>query len=96
MDSPLFDLDERVKYTLWDFIRHCQANGQKLTNDRLANLIRKLKKLYRSTEVSEMVEAINTAISRGYYDIKDGEGWIAEAARYDREHGIDRSGDTAE
>ncbi|MCM1297650.1 MAG: helix-turn-helix domain-containing protein [Muribaculaceae bacterium] len=96
IDSRLFGFDDRVKSAIWDFIRHCQANGQKMTNDRLANLCSKLKKLYRSTEVSEMVEALNTAINRGYYDIKDGEGWIAQIARFDRESGIDRFGGDAE
>lgn len=73
---------------LWEFIQHCAANGQKLTNNRLQALCSKLKKLYRSNEFAEMRKALDKAISGGYYDIKDGDGWIAEGIAYRQAMGI--------
>lgn len=73
---------------LWEFIQHCAANGQKMTNDRLQNLCFKLKKLYRSDEFGKMRKALDKAINGGYYDIKDGEGWIAEGIAYRKAMGL--------
>lgn len=73
---------------LWEFIQHCAANGQKMTNDRLQHLCFKLKKLYRSSEFAEMRKALDKAINGGYYDIKDGEGWIAESIAYRKAMGL--------
>lgn len=81
---------------LWEFIQHCAANGQKITNDRLMSLCFKLKKLYRPAEFAEMRKALDKAISGGYYDIKDGEGWIAEAVRFQKAMGINPLGDIGE
>ncbi|MDE7329680.1 MAG: helix-turn-helix domain-containing protein [Clostridia bacterium] len=78
---------------LWEFIQHCAANGQKLTNDRLQALCFKLKKLYRPSEFAEMRKALDKAINGGYYDIKDGDGWIAESVAYSRYMGLPLIGD---
>ena len=75
------EIPDIVQQSLWKFIQHCQANGQIVTNDRLQNLWFKLKKLYRLSDTSGMIKAIRTAIDKGYYDIKDGEGWIAESVK---------------
>ncbi len=78
---------------LWEFIQHCAANGQKITNDRLMSLCFKLKKLYRPAEFVEMRKALDKAISGGYYDIKDGEGWIAQSVAYGKAMGLPLIGD---
>ncbi|MCM1437761.1 MAG: DUF4373 domain-containing protein [Roseburia sp.] len=82
------EIPKRVQVELWKFIQHCQANGQIVTNDRLQSLWLKLIKLYRLSDEKGMVQAIRTAIDKGYYDIKDGEGWIAEAVKAMRASGM--------
>jgi hypothetical protein len=90
MDSPVYGFDDLTKSALWDFIQHCRANGQTMTNDRLQRLCGKLNKIYRPSDTAGKVNALNTAIEKGYFDIKDGEGWIAEAVRYAKAAGDDR------
>lgn len=90
------EIPERVQLELWRFIQHCHANGQVITNDRLQSLWFKLKKLYRLSDVSGMVQALRTAIDKGYYDIKDGKGWIAESLDAMRAAGINPPGDIDE
>lgn len=82
------EIPERVQLELWRFIQHCHANGQVITNDRLRSLWFKLKKLYHPSDISGMVQAIRTAIDKGYYDIKDGKGWIAESIDAMRAAGV--------
>lgn len=79
MDSH--DIPERVQLEIWKFIQHCQANGQIVTNSRLQSLWFKLKKIYRPSDEGGMVQALRTAIDRGYYDIKDGEDWMATSIK---------------
>lgn len=43
-----------------------------------------------------MVQALRTAIDKGYYDIKDGKGWIAESLDAMRAAGINPPGDIGE
>ena len=58
-----------VKAALGRFIQHCTLNGQKLTNDRLNGIIEELDFKQGLTE-DEQVKALDTAIAKGYYDIK--------------------------
>lgn len=52
-----------VKEALFNFIKHLQANGVKIINDRLTSLIVALDMSYN--EDSDKVEAINEAIAKG-------------------------------
>lgn len=81
IDSPVYAFDERVKEEIWNFIQHCIANGRTPTNNRLHDLCTKLILQYRPTDISGMVDALKTAVSKGYFDIKDSEGWIERASR---------------
>lgn len=58
-----------VKQALWRFIKHCQLNGQTLTNDRLTNIIVELDFKQNLSE-EEQVAALDTAIQKGYFDVK--------------------------
>lgn len=58
-----------VKAALGRFIKHCSLNGQKLTNDRLNGIIEELD-FKQGLSDEEQVKALDTAIAKGYYDIK--------------------------
>ncbi|MBQ9355136.1 MAG: hypothetical protein IJT84_05590 [Clostridia bacterium] len=58
-----------VKAALWRFIQHCQLNGQKLTNDRLNSIIEELD-FKQGLSEEEQIQALDTAIAKGYFDIK--------------------------
>lgn len=62
-------LDEEVKPMLWSFIKHCQVNGRKLTNDKLTDILLEMDFRQRLSP-QEKIEALRTAINGGYYDIK--------------------------
>lgn len=55
------------KHTLYEFIKHCQLNGRKLTNDKLRRILIYLDAEY--TSETEKIQTVQTAIDRGYYDI---------------------------
>ena len=78
MDCSIYKPSEQVKAKLWEFIRYYQANGRVMTNDRLSDLIRDLWAM--APRQSQQIELLDTAIKRGYFDIKQDEGWIAKAA----------------
>ncbi len=61
-------LEEEVKPILWSFIKHCQLNGKKVSNDKLINILFEMDRQRLSPE--EKIEALRTAINGGYYDIK--------------------------
>lgn len=83
------EIPKRIQEALWEFIQHCNANNQILTNKRLQSIWFRLKRYYRPSDLKGMEEAIHTAINKGYYDIKDGEDWIAETTRNLKSAGID-------
>lgn len=58
-----------VKAALGRFIQHCALNGQKLTNDRLDGIIKELD-FVQGLSDEEQVEALDTAIQKGCFDIK--------------------------
>ena len=60
---------DEVKAALWRFIKHCTLNGQKLTNNRLDSIIRELD-LIQGLSDGEQVAALDTAVQKGYFDVK--------------------------
>lgn len=61
-------LTAAVKNTTWEFIKHCNLNGHKLTNEKLSSL---LVALDMQTDTDEQkITLLNNAINGGYYDIK--------------------------
>lgn len=87
INDSVYDFNDRVKSALWDFIAYRQANGKIMTNEALASLCAKLNCLYRPSDTDGKVKAIQNAIRGGYSDIKDSEGWIAQAVREGKEQG---------
>ena len=69
-DEIMDDLmvDEVVRPILWEFIKHCQANGHTLINSKLSDIIIRLDMAYGNS-TSEKIESIKKAIAGGYYDI---------------------------
>lgn len=63
-------LEDGVRPTLWEFIKHCQINGHTLTNARLTNILVDMD--MRRCGTQEKVELLQNAINGGYYDIKRG------------------------
>ena len=53
------------RMSVWEFIKHLQANGCKVINSRLESLILALDRCYKSNNVAKCVE-IKTAITNGY------------------------------
>lgn len=53
-----------------EFLRHCQLNGRTVTNDKLERLIVKLDLMYRKEDTLK-VNALQEAIDKGYFDVKD-------------------------
>lgn len=70
-DSIMDDLEveEVVRPMLWEFIKHCQANGHTLINSKLSDIIIRLDFAYRDT--SQKIESLKKAIAGGYYDIAE-------------------------
>ena len=70
-----YGFSKEVVKKLWDFIRHCRAGGQFVTNARLELLCERLLDYDWGCEtVAEtsrvQVEVIEQAIRGGYYDFK--------------------------
>lgn len=61
-------LEEEVKPILWSFIKHCQLNGKKVSNDKLINILFEMDRQRLSPQ--EKIETLQAAINGGYYDIK--------------------------
>jgi hypothetical protein len=53
------------RLSVFDFIKHLQANGCKVINSRLESLVMAIDRAYRSNDVAKCVE-IKTAIANGY------------------------------
>ena len=92
LDGDLVRLTESVKSKLWEFIRHCKANGLVLTNERLFDLCMKLNRQYGYGKSEEQVEALDRAIAGGYFDIKTEESIAEKAVRYHEMKGDDPLG----
>lgn len=63
-----FGVEQTLKKTIGEFIQHCQLNGKTLTNEKLKGIIVNLDMQYND-EVDK-VQAVQKAISGGYFDIK--------------------------
>lgn len=61
-------LEQEVKPIMWRFIKHCQLNGRTLTNDKLTDILFEMDK--QKLDSDEKIEALQTAINGGYFDIK--------------------------
>ncbi len=61
-------LDQSVRPALWNFIKHCQLNDRLLTNSKLIDILSHLD--FTNHTNDQKIEALNAAISGGYYDIK--------------------------
>lgn len=62
--------DDSLRNSYFNFIKHCQINKRIVTNDKLERLIVKLDLMY-GNEDCEKIKALNLAIDKGYFDIKD-------------------------
>lgn len=62
--------DKRERKAYFDFITHCRLNSRTVTNDKLERLIVRLDRLYRD-DINSKINALHTAIDKGYFDIKD-------------------------
>lgn len=71
-ESIMDDLmvDELVRPMLWEFIKHCQANGHTLINSKLSDIIIRLDIAYGDS-TSQKIESLKKAIAGGYYDIAE-------------------------
>ena len=58
-----------LKDALFEFIKHCQLNGRKVTNEKLKNLIIRLDFSYG--DYTEKANALMKAVNSGYFDIPD-------------------------
>ena len=61
-----------LRAALGQFIRHCMANGQVLTNDRFEDLICRLFDYYGAGDEKGMCDSLYRAINGGYFDIREG------------------------
>ena len=66
-------VEEDLRPMLWRFIKHCQANGRTLINDKLTDIIMRLDFAYKS-DTAQKIKSLKKAIAGGYYDIKEGKG----------------------
>lgn len=64
-----FQVSDILKPVLFEFIKHCQLNGKKITNDKLEDLIIELDR--RENEY-EKIMLVKNAINGGYFDVKRG------------------------
>ena len=63
-----FGVSKILRPALWEFIKHCQLNGKKVTNDKLEGIILELD--FSSDDEHEKVKVVQNAINGGYFDIK--------------------------
>lgn len=64
------EVEEVVRPMLWEFIKHCQANGHTLINSKLSDIIIRLDCAYKQ-DTSQKIESLKKAIAGGYYDIAE-------------------------
>lgn len=58
-----------LRDALFEFIRHCQLNGRKVTNEKLKQLILRLDFSYKDDV--EKMKAVQKAVNSGYFDIPE-------------------------
>lgn len=58
-----------LREALFEFIRHCQLNGRKVTNEKLKQLILRLD--FSHNDDVEKMKAVQKAINSGYFDIPE-------------------------
>lgn len=61
-------VSEAVRPAVWEFIKHCQLNGRKLTNEKLSGILVEMD--LRKYDDAARIEALTAAVNGGYYDIK--------------------------
>lgn len=54
----------------WNFIKHCQLNGRKITNDKLLDIIVRLDMQY-GTDDTAKANSLKKAVNKGYFDIAE-------------------------
>lgn len=64
------EVSDIVRPMLWEFIKHCQANGRKLINSKLRSIILSLDETYPRSERMK-VFSLKKAIDGGYFDVKE-------------------------
>lgn len=65
-----FCVSTELKIKFIEFIKHCQLNGKKITNDKLKNIIIRLDRSY--SQDLDKIRSLNKAINGGYFDIQEG------------------------
>lgn len=63
-------VEEEIKPTLWEFIKHCQANGHTIINSKLSDIIIRLDMTY-GNDIRKKIESLKKAIAGGYFDISE-------------------------
>lgn len=66
-----WEIDDRLRYELEEFLRHCHLNGRTVTNDKLNDIILRLYDYYGGGDIDGMCEAVRIAIRGGYFDIAE-------------------------
>lgn len=61
-------VEEEVRPMLWEFIKHCQANGHTLINSKLTSIILALDYAYGNS-YREKIASLKKAINSGHYDV---------------------------
>lgn len=64
------DVEDQVRPMLWEFIKHCQANGHTLINSKLSDIIIRLDFAYKDN-TSLKISSLKKAIAGGYFDIAE-------------------------
>lgn len=63
-------VEEEVRPMLWEFIKHCQANGHTLINSKLQKIILSLDFAYGPSS-KEKIASLKKAISGGYFNVAE-------------------------
>ena len=63
-------VEKNLRFYLWEFIKHCQANGRTLINSKLLDIIVRLNDAYGNS-TREKIQCLRKAIAGGYFDIKE-------------------------
>ena len=63
-------VESSLRFYLWEFIKHCQANGHILINSKLLDIIQRLDMAYGDS-TGEKIRCLRKAIAGGYFDIKE-------------------------
>lgn len=63
-------VSEGLQHYFWKFIKHCQLNGRKVTNDKLIDIIVRLD-IQHGTDDAAKGRSLNRAVNKGYFDIAE-------------------------